>query len=150
MNKKKFNYSTLLKQDRPLLYQFLCWHNIMSDVHRDKELNALYPPDFTKYIVSHIFVQRELCTKLKVELNDELKANTSTFVFYVSSNTKCIDFLRHLRNSIAHDNLLYDKKTKKFILHDYDSKHNLTAYGNIEHNKLISLFGFIFDISEIK
>jgi len=144
MEKKKFNYNTLFKKDRPLLYQFLCWYSIMSDIHKDKELNALYPPNFTKHIVNNIFERKELNVKSKEELNNELKGNTSTFVFYVSSNTKCIDFLRHLRNSIAHDNLLYDNKTKKFILHDYDSKHNFTAFGKIEHSKLMSLFNYIF------
>lgn len=150
MEKKKINYNTLLKKDRPLLYQFLCWYSIMSDIHTDKKLNAKYPPNFTKYIVNNIFERKELNVKSKNVLNNLPKVNTSTFVFYVSSNTKCIDFLRHLRNSIAHDNLSYDKKVGKFILYDYDSKDNRTAFGKIERSKLMSLFNYIFCKSKIK
>ena len=101
----------------------------MSDIHTDKKLNAKYPPNFTKYIVNNIFERKELNVKSKNVLNNLSKVNTSTFVFYVSSNTKCIDFL---------------------ILYDYDSKDNRTAFGKIERSKLMSLFNYIFCKSKIK
>lgn len=130
--KKKVNLTTIMKKDRPSLHLFVSWQSLIEKDETNKSLNKKYPPSLTSDITS-IFANKELVgVGSHVELMNLEQPLTRTFVYYVSSKSKCIDLLRHLRNAIAHDLLEYDKSKKQFCLLDYNVKGKLTAYGRVD------------------
>lgn len=61
-------------------------------------------------------------------------------VVFITGNAKIeLDFIRHIRNSIAHG--LLKKSGKYFIIEDYtnQSRRNLSAYGKIKTTKIKEL-----------
>jgi len=113
-------------------------------------LNKKYPPAFTSDITG-IFSKSELVTfKSHAELIRHKQPNTSTHVFYVSDKSRCIDLLRHIRNSIAHDLISYDKKKKVFNIVDYNMHERLTAEGIIEAEKMYKLLETVLKASDLR
>lgn len=150
MAKKKIQLVTILKKDRELFYKFLCWHSLLEKSDTNKSLNKKYPPSFTSDITC-IFGKLELITfRSHADLIRHSKANTSTHFFYVSDKSKCIDLLRHIRNSIAHDLISYDKKRKSFIIEDFNMHEKKTAEGVIEAEKMYKLLQVVLKASDLK
>ena len=148
-NKKKVNLTNILKKDRPSFYMFMCWYSLVDKNDTNKSLNKKYPPSFTSDITK-IFTKNELvCVGSHAELMNLCHPLTNTFVYYVSDKSKCIDLLRHIRNAIAHDLLVYDKTKKQFSLLDYNMYGKLTAYGIIDANKLYDIINIILNRSGI-
>ena len=137
--KKKVKIVTILKKDRMSLYLFMCWYSLIEKSNTNKSLNKKYPPSFTND-VTNTFAKKELvCVGSHAELMNLGQPITDTFVYYVSSKSKCIDLLRHIRNAIAHDLLEFDKTKKQFYLVDYNMHGKLTAYGKIDAAKFYDL-----------
>lgn len=150
MAKKKIQLVTILKKDREPFYKFLCWHSLVEKSDTNKSLNKKYPPSFTSDITS-IFGKLELITfRSHADLIKHSKANTSSHFFYVSDKSKCIDLLRHIRNSIAHDLISYNKKKKVFNIVDYNMHERLTAEGIIEAEKMYKLLETVLKASDLR
>lgn len=150
MAKKKVQLVSILKKDREEFYKFLCWHSLIEKSDTNKSLNKKYPPAFTSDITG-IFSKSELLTfKSHAELIRHKQPNTSTHVFYVSDKSRCIDLLRHIRNSIAHDLISYDKKKKVFNIVDYNMHERLTAEGIIEAEKMYKLLETVLKASDLR
>lgn len=143
--KRKVNLTTIMKKDRPNLHLFVIWHSLIEKDETNKSLNKKYPPSLSSEI-TNIFANKELVgVGSHAELMNLVQPVTRTFVYYVSNKSKCIDLLRHLRNSIAHDLLEYDKDKKQFCLFDYNVKGRLTAYGRVDANKFYEILSIILN-----
>lgn len=150
MEKKNIGLISILKKDREQFHKVMCWHSIIDKSDTNKSLNKKYPPSFTSDITS-IFGKTELITFVShAELMKHDQPQTSTYMFYVSDKSKCIDLLRHLRNAIAHDLITYDSKKKTFTILDYNMHGKLTAEGNIEAKKMYQVIDKILIASDIK
>lgn len=150
MAKKKVLLVSILKKDREVFYKFMCWHSLIEKSDTNKSLNKKYPPTFTSDITS-IFGKSELVTfKSHAELLRHKQPNTSIHFFYVSDKSRCIDLLRHIRNSIAHDLISYDKKKKVFNIVDYNMYEKLTAEGVIEAEKMYNLLKIVLKASDLR
>lgn len=74
------------------------------------------------------------------EMENFNRASVNGEVMFITGNAKIeLDFIRHIRNSIAHG--LLKKAGKYFIIEDYtnQSRRNLSAYGKIEAKKIKEL-----------
>lgn len=147
--KKNVNLISIMKKDRPSLHLYACWHSLIEKSETNKSLNKKYPPSFTSDIIN-IFAKKELVgVGSHAELMNLGQPLSSTFVYYVSNISKCIDLLRHIRNAIVHDLLEYDKTKKQFYLRDYNMYGKITAYGRIDACKFYDILNIVLTRAKI-
>lgn len=131
----KLNCKELPTDIRPQLYLYMCSYKFIKTINSDKEFNKAYPN--LKYEILKILSKPNLVVKTRNELKC-IKLRSDNLIYFTVKETKTLSFLRHLRNAIAHDNIIYNTDLHSYIIHDYD-KGNLTAIGQISENKLNTL-----------
>lgn len=118
--------------------RFLFRYGQLEGIKTDKALNAAMGRGFIGTFNTIIGkTSKILITKKEEEMECINPHNcVGEVIYYTCSKTKSIDFLRHLRNSIAHGNI--HKEGKYFLIEDFKGKKR-SACGRIESNKIKKL-----------
>ena len=135
----KLNYDTLPNKLSPYFYKSICFYDKIKSIQTDKEFNNRIP-NITNEI-NLIFSKGSLNTKTRAELQD-WKITLNNVIYFTKDKTKILSFLRHFRNAISHDNLIYDRKNKIFNITDYD-RNQLTAIGQFNETFIIEFINLL-------
>lgn len=143
------NVSSILDGDKKTLYEFMCHMALISDIRKDKMVDTKYSISIETDIKS-IIPEKDLHSS-KSYPSSAMTSTSASYLFYKSSATKTLGLLRHLRNSIAHDNIAYDSSRNSFQIKDYELDKltwKLSAYGNISRDALMKICNYV--ITNIK
>ena len=145
--KTEINFKSIVKNLQELLYKYMCWYSLIDGIETDKRLTKLFPNLTTK--LSPII---KACNLKKVTTRDLEEIPTGLkipFLYYVGKDTIRLDILRHIRNSIGHDLIKYDKKRKVFIIIDKNSSKKCTAYGEFRKEELMAIINATLETKKL-
>lgn len=127
---------------KSLMLEFLWFYSSIEGITTNKVLKEKYPLLESKVysLLNKQDLKRKNSNEIKLYNKSHIKDNS--FIF-TKNNTVLLDFLRHIRNSIAHGNLaLHPKNNKTIIVTDYKKNKGViepTCYGHLTFAKFIEL-----------
>ncbi len=123
-----------------LMFDYLRFYNSIENIKADKDIVAQYPQ--IKLKVSSILKQKNLGTLGTKQIIAFDKNHIGSNSFIYTGKSKIVNLLRHIRNSIAHGNLIVHPDDNNIIIvKDYSDKEkkNPTCYGHISIAKFKKL-----------
>ena len=126
------SYNGLLA-DFKLLAQFVfIFETELKLMNKQSEFKEKYPKAFN-YV-------KDLCKKIKhvktVDIPNQEITDKYT-LFFAKNNSKCLDFLRHLRNSFTH--ALLSKQNERLFISDKKTKNKESCKGYLDY-KIVKQF----------
>lgn len=141
------NVTSIRNEDKAKLYEYICHIVLLDGLQTNKSVNSKYSISIDSDI--HVFIQdKDLYSKNLYLTSSNVSSSPSYLFYYKKNNTKVLSFLKHIRNSIAHDNISYDPTCDRFHILDYEidnGAYKLTAEGYIMRDTLIQIMEYVIN-----
>lgn len=132
-----FNHSIIID-----MYSFICCYEKLKGYRRNSNLKNDYPQIYSE--VSDLL--KDICCKNTKQKNWDKKyllenITVDDTFYFKKESTIIFSILYHIRNSIAHGNITYNKG--KVRIYDYNKKNNRTANALIKIEKFNKILNII-------
>ena len=124
-----------------LMFDYLRFYNSIENIKTDKELTAKHPlikPKVLSLLKESNLKPLEI---YQIKAYDKNLISSNSFIY--TGRSKIVNLLRHIRNSIAHNNItLNPNDNKTIIVKDYKKENGViepTCYGHITFAKFKEL-----------